>query len=198
LFPPTQDRRLWTWRPSRLRRRRTQPRAVTPLRLVGRLLFVFCLGLGLGFGEAAAMLTGYVMWTERLTAEERPLVGRWYALRGNDGAELKIFEYGPDRVFRMQTLRRGEVRAPAEQSIPLRWAARDGQLLLTAPLQGSHDRLARAFGEGANRVLADVVFRIRDADTLETKRDGPWTALRRVPADLASDADLFGKRPEGP
>src|SRR5262249_7122885 len=43
------------------------------------------------------VIVAYVLWAERLTAEERPLVGRWYAFGDNGDERLGIFDFGPDR-----------------------------------------------------------------------------------------------------
>jgi uncharacterized repeat protein (TIGR04138 family) len=153
-----------------------------------RRLYPVCLG--------TATLAVFVFWSERLTPEERPLVGRWYELGEKDGERLMLFEFRSDRSCRLQVLRRGEAAARADRNGPGRWAAREGRIVITPPAQGYLDRLARASGRVAVPVVLELAFRTPDADTLDTTRDGARRVVfHRVPAGLASYADLFPPRP---
>jgi uncharacterized repeat protein (TIGR04138 family) len=146
----------------------------------------------LRIGFTLAVLPGYVLWTERLTLEERPLVGRWYAPGARAGEDLTLVELGPDHSFRMQILRRENV-APAERSQALQWAARDGRIFLTAPTRSYEDRVNRAYGLHAMGM--EAARWTPDADRLEMKLGDAWVVFRRVPEGLASVADLFPRRP---
>ncbi|MFO0811308.1 MAG: hypothetical protein U0746_21980 [Gemmataceae bacterium] len=168
--------------------RRRPSKAARALR---RLALVVCVGLCFDL----VVVEGYVAWAERLRPEERPLVGRWWAMGGPNGEELVLHEYAPDRSFRLQVLRRGEAAAPAERDIPCRWAVEDGRIAFTPPLRGQFDRITRAFGRGPARMPMVTSFRTPDTDTLEMDRGNRRLVFRRVPAGLAADADLFPPRP---
>lgn len=136
-----------------------------------------------------ALFVGFVLWAERLTPEERPLVGRWFVMGGK---ELRLLEFGSDRSCLVRTARWGADAAPGEQNAAGRWIAHDGTILITPPVQSLRGRIAWAFGPDPNG--APAKFRLTDADTLETRTGGPWVVYRRVPAGIDL-VDLFSRRP---
>jgi uncharacterized repeat protein (TIGR04138 family) len=182
-------------------RRWRQPPYRPPATAMGKfraLLLMIGRGFCVGFGLSAVIVPGYVLWAERLTFEERPLVGRWYTMGEKKGEELKLIELRTDRLCEFQTLRLGQDTIPAGQSLSVRWAAREGRIVLTPPLRGYQDRAARAFGRGPIGLPGEIAFHTPDADTLEISRvGGPRVVYRRVPGGLASYAELFPPRQAG-
>ena len=78
----------------------------------------------------------YVRWANRLTKEERQILGTWYhrSLHG-----LTRFDFFPDRTHRVCKIdeRTGAVLSPTAESLQLsrlEWRARDGKLIETLNL----------------------------------------------------------------
>jgi uncharacterized repeat protein (TIGR04138 family) len=176
------------WRPAR----RRNPRGCTHGAGAGsfrRSLLMFFLG----FCFAFVVLPLYVLWAERLSADERPLVGRWYAFGENRGEQLGLIEFGRDRSLRVRFLRKGDVAAWTGRDA--RWAAHDGRIVTAPPFRNNFDRFAQALGQGADRIWEEFgAFRFPDADTLDTTFGGRQVVFRRVPKGIASDTDLFQPR----
>jgi len=185
---------LLGWRSTSGRQSQQYGRPVTTAGELRRWAVLFCARICFGIGLAFAATAGYVWWAERLSPEERALVGRWYDT-DDTGAVLRFLELRPDRVCRMQALRRGEVAVAAQRNTAGRWAVRDQQIVIVPPPRGFRDRITWAFGRVPKWMEIETTFQTRDADTLVTNIGGRPMVQRRVPPGLASDAQLFNARP---
>ncbi len=156
------------------------------------MLFAFFRGFFLGACVGAVVLAAFIVWAERLTPEERPLVGRWSAPSEENHDELKLLAFGTDRSCRLQVLRRGGIAA---RGSPGRWAVREGRIIIAPPVRSFPDRIARLLGRVPKEAEFEISFRTPDPDTLDTERQGRRIVFRRVAAGIPSDVDLFPPRP---
>ncbi len=194
---PGWKRTLWGRRPpdrGPTARPRSTAKAASPTR---RALSELMRGVGVGLAGGVMLAVGFVLWAERLNPEERKLEGRWYAAVGNNGETLAILEFTPDRSFQAKFLHRGDIAVPVERGFRDWWVVRGGRLAITRPVTDYLDRLKRAISLNSDEVPEGFSVRTPDANTLETDFIGRQMVYRRVPADIASDADLFPLRPPG-
>jgi hypothetical protein len=136
-----------------------------------------------------AALGLYVGWLNRLTGEERQILGTWYRRSLNGLTRLDFF---PDRTHSVYFIdeRTGEPLSPTAESLQLprlEWRVRDGKIISTPPL-GFVDRLRVLLPPGFPGALSVspptlVVERLTADEFILRDSLGNMNRMTRTPPD---------------